>query len=66
MAIKVKLSDIMPFAVIDKQEKTEKSDDQSTDIVFTRAEKESAFQNCRNSIRTMLNENKRIVLMKRI
>ncbi len=48
------------FAVIDKQEKTEKSGDNSTDIVFTKAEKNLLFKIAEGSIRTMLYENKRI------
>jgi hypothetical protein len=48
------------FAVIDTQEKTEKSDNQSTDIAFTIAEKNQLFKIAENSIRTMLYENKRI------
>jgi MEMO1 family protein len=50
------------FAVIDTQEKTVKSDNQSTDIVFTRAEKNQLFKIAENSIRTMLYENKRIAI----
>lgn len=49
------------FAVIDKQENTEKSISKSADIVFTRAEKNELFRIAENSIRTMLYENKRIV-----
>ena len=50
------------FAVIDKQEKSEKSDNNSTDIVFTEAEKNQLFKIAEKSIRTMLYENKRISL----
>jgi AmmeMemoRadiSam system protein B/AmmeMemoRadiSam system protein A len=49
------------FAVIDTQEKTEKSDNQSTDIAFTGAEKNQLFKIAESSIRTMLYENKRIL-----
>jgi MEMO1 family protein len=49
------------FAVIDKQEKTGKSDNQS-DIVFTKAEKIQLFRIAENSIRTMLYENIKIAL----
>ena len=50
------------FAIIDKQVKAEKSISQSTDIVFTRSEKNELFRIAESSIRTMLNEKKRIVL----
>jgi AmmeMemoRadiSam system protein B/AmmeMemoRadiSam system protein A len=50
------------FAVIDKHDITERSDSQTSDIVFTRAEKNQLFKIAENSIRTMLYENKRIVL----
>ena len=50
------------FAVIDIQEKTEKSADQSTDMVFTIAEKDQLFKIAESSIHTMLYENKRISL----
>ncbi len=49
------------FAVIDKQEKTEKSESQPTDIVFTRNEKNQLFRIAENSIRTMLYENKKYI-----
>jgi MEMO1 family protein len=50
------------FAVIDRQEKTERSDNVSADIAFTRAEKNQLFKIAENSIRTMLYENRRIAL----
>jgi AmmeMemoRadiSam system protein B/AmmeMemoRadiSam system protein A len=50
------------FAVIDKHDMAEKSDDQSSDIVFTTAEKNQLFRIAENSIRTMLYENKKISL----
>jgi MEMO1 family protein len=50
------------FAVIDKQQATEKTNSQSTDISFSKAEKYQLFRIAENSIRTMLYENKRIVL----
>lgn len=50
------------FAVIDKGEKTEKSDEQSTEIVLTKAEKNILFRIAEQSISTMLDEKKRIVL----
>jgi MEMO1 family protein len=50
------------FAIIDKQVMTEKSISQSTDIVFSRSEKNELFRIAESSIRTMLNEKKRIVL----
>jgi MEMO1 family protein len=49
------------FAVIDKQEKTERSDDQPTDMMITRSEKNELFKIAETSIRTMLYENKRFV-----
>jgi AmmeMemoRadiSam system protein B/AmmeMemoRadiSam system protein A len=50
------------FAVIDKQEQTERSVNQSGDIVFTGAEKNQLFKIAENSIRTMLYEKKRIII----
>ena len=50
------------FAILDKQEMNEKSEKLSTDILFTRSEKNQLFTIAENSIRTMLYENKRIVL----
>ena len=49
------------FTVIDRQNKTERSDNESMDIVFTRAEKNQIFKIAENSIRTMLYEKKKIV-----
>ena len=46
----MKLSDIMQLHVIDKQEKTEKSDDRSTDIVIHKSREKSAFRNCRETV----------------
>ncbi len=50
------------FAVIDKHDKTEKSDGLTSDIVFTKAEKNQLFRIAESSIRTKLYENKKIVL----
>jgi AmmeMemoRadiSam system protein B/AmmeMemoRadiSam system protein A len=50
------------FAIIDKHDLTEKSDDQTSDIVFTRSEKSQLFRIAESSIRTMLYENKKIKL----
>jgi AmmeMemoRadiSam system protein A len=50
------------FAVIDKHDMTEKSDGRTSDIVFTRAEKNQLFRIAESSIRTKLYENKKIVL----
>jgi len=50
------------FAVIDKQERADRSFDYTTDIVFSIAEKNQLFKIAESSIRTMLNENKRISL----
>ncbi len=50
------------FAVIDKQEKKDKPGDQTSDMVFTRAEKNQLFRIAENSIRTMLYDKKRIAL----
>jgi MEMO1 family protein len=50
------------FAIIDKQQITEKTDRQSSEITFNTAEKNQLFRIAENSIRTMLYENKRIVL----
>ncbi|MBK7710280.1 MAG: AmmeMemoRadiSam system protein A [Bacteroidales bacterium] len=50
------------FAVLDRNGKRDQSDNGSSDIVFTRAEKNQLFKIAENSIRTMLNDKKRIVL----
>jgi AmmeMemoRadiSam system protein B/AmmeMemoRadiSam system protein A len=50
------------FSIIDKKEKTERKDDETSDISFTKAEKIQLFRIAENSIRTMLYEHKRITL----
>ena len=50
------------FAVIDKQQVTEKTASQSNGIAFARAEKSQIFRIAENSIRTKLYDNKRLVL----
>lgn len=50
------------FAVIDKQNTTDKSADQPGDISFSRAEKIQLFRIAENSIRAMLYQNKRLAL----
>jgi MEMO1 family protein len=49
------------FAVIDKQEKNDNSENPQTEILFTRSEKNQLFRIAENSIRTMLYENKKYV-----
>jgi MEMO1 family protein len=49
------------FAVIDRPGKSEKSEEQPTDIVFSRNEKNQLFRIAENSIRTMLYENKKFI-----
>ncbi len=50
------------FVINDKHEATKRSDSQTSDIAFTKAEKNQLFKIAENSIRTELYENKRIVL----
>lgn len=50
------------FSIIDKHDLTERSDARSSDISISRSEKNMLFKIAENSIRTMLYENKRIVI----